>query len=443
MVSSFPLRQRLSLHLGSCLHLAAKGFVSLIALSAVVTVLATSVTGCDTAVAKPRTDAPAPDDMTEPTPTLLGTWERTTVGTDDDGTVETEKQTVTITDTHFMERNVVLDANGVEIDSWEVVGTVDISTSTVILTRFEHDGKTAPVAKDYVIVDGALFIHHWGSNHLEANFDRFTRVGDPPMPGAAPLPLQGTWRVEYRDTHEEHGDIVESKALTLTSTRAIDTSTIYDASGDLVDYWTDATGWSMSGTTITKTFRDDDGAMQSVDKEFVIVGDFLAVHDWWDEEPTQSFQFLERIHDPLPGGLAGTWNGWCADDFPICGRELQPWTFTFGDSFSEEYQSPPSLEPSIFRVTGSMQDDPGNYFVHVTWDDATVTVNGSPDPDFHASKHVGHQGRYAYAPTGIPGQLVFSTFGRERTYDEETLTWKENEDNPYGNYWMRLERQTQ
>ena len=326
------------------MHLAAKGFVSLIALSAVVTVLATSLTGCDTAVAKPRTDAPAPDDMTEPTPTLLGTWERTTVGTDDDGTVETEKQTVAITDTHFMERIGLLDANGVEIDSWYGAGTVSIAASSVTLTRFEDDGETAPVEKDYVIVDGALFIHHLGSSDPEVNFDRFTRVGDPPMPGAASLPLQGTWRLTYRWSHDEHGDIVETRALTFSSARAIETSS-YDANGEIVEYWTRPAGWSTRGTTITRMFLDDDDVVQTLDKEYFIVGDVLAVHHWEAEEPTQSYQIWERIHDPLPGGLAGTWKGWCDRDWDICGRELQPWTFTFGDSFSEEFQSPPSVAP--------------------------------------------------------------------------------------------------
>ena len=180
---------------------------------------------------------------------------------------------------------------------------------------------------------------------------------------------------------------------------------------------------------------DDEGVMQTVEKEYVIAGDFLAVHEWWEGEPTQSFQFWMRVHDPLPGGLAGTYKGWCSYDWDRCGRELQPWTFTFGDSFADEYHSPPGTGEEVFRATGSMQDDPENYFVYVTWED----VNGSPDD----SKYIGHRGRYAYAPTGIPGHLVLSVLGVELAYDEETSAWKEHEDNPYGNYWMRLERQTQ
>ena len=191
MSPPFPLRQRLNLQRGSCLHIAAKCFAGLIALLAAVTVLGVSLTGCDTAVKKPSTDAQPPDDTAEPAPTLLGTWERTTVGPDDDGTVGTEKQTVTITDTHFIELNLHLDADGVEIGTWGAVGTVSISAASVTLMRFEDDGETAPVEKEYVIVDGSLFIHHWESPDPEANFDRFTRVGDPPMPGASPLPLRG------------------------------------------------------------------------------------------------------------------------------------------------------------------------------------------------------------------------------------------------------------
>ena len=206
------------------------------------------LTGCTQAVSKSE-----PDPMIKqpPAATLLGTWERTTVGTADDGTVETEQQTVFISDTHFSEHNVLLNADGVEIDSWYVVGTVNIAASSVTLTRFEDDGQTVPVEKEYVIVDGALFIHHWGSDGPEVNFDRFTRVGDPPVPGTAALPLQGTWRLTHRWTHDAHGDIVETRALTFTSARAIETAS-YAANDEVVGYWANSAGWSTSGTTVTR-----------------------------------------------------------------------------------------------------------------------------------------------------------------------------------------------
>ena len=438
MVFIRPFRRGRNMRSGSFLQLAARNVAGFITLSAVVTVLAASLIGCETAAKKPSTDT-EPADMAEPEPTLLGTWERTTVGTTDDGTVETEKQTVVITDTRFTERNIVLDADGVEIDSSYGVGTVSIGASTVTLTRFDDDGETDPVEKKYVIVDGALFIHHWGSDDPEVSFDRFTRVGDPPMPGAVSLPLQGTWRLTYRWTDEVHGDIVETRALTFTSVRAIETSS-YAANGEVVEYWTVPVGWSTSGTTITRMFLDDDDVMQTVDKEYFIVGDVLAVHHWEEPTQTQRYQIWERVHDPLPGGLAGTWKGWCSGENPICGRELQPWTFTFGDSFTDQYDRPPGLPQVMFRATGSMQDDPDNYFVYVNWEHATKTVDGAPDEDFDSSRFIGHQGRYAYAPTGIPGHLVVSVLDSELSYDEGTSTWNEHADNPYGDYWLRLER---
>ena len=184
--------------------------------------------------------------------------------------------------------------------------------------------------------------------------------------------------------------------------------------------------------------------MQTVDKEYFIVGDVLAVHDWGDDEPTQNYQVWERVHDPLPGGLAGTWSGWCPwEGNPACGQELRPWTFTFGDSFIDEYRSPSGVSPQeVFRATASWQDDPSNYFVIVTWQEAVQTVDGAPF-DEETSQLIGHQGRYAYAPTGIPGHLVFSVWTMEQQYDQETSTWAEHEGNPYGDYWMRLERRAQ
>ena len=322
---------------------------------------------------------------------------------------------------------------------------MNITASSVTTTRFEDDGETAPVEKEYVIVAGSLYVHHWGSADTEVNFDRFTRVGNPPMPGAAPLPLQGTWKQTNRWTHEEYGEITQVHALTLTASRAIEAATIYDAnSGELVRFWSTSSGWSSSGTTITRTFVVDDDVMRSLDKEYIIVGDFLAVHVWGEEEPTQSFRIWERVHDPLPGGLAGIWNGWCSVDHRLCGRELSPWTVTFGESFSYEFRSPPSFpEQAVFRITGSWEDDLANNFVYVTWEDVVDTAGGSPVEDFDASRFIGHRGRYAYAPTGIPGHLVFSVLDWELSYDEETSTWKENVRNPYGAYWMRLERQSQ
>ena len=138
MVFIRPFRRGRNMHSGSFLQLAARNVAGFITLSAVVTVLAASLIGCETAAKKPSTDT-EPADMAEPEPTLLGTWERTTVGTTDDGTVETEKQTVVITDTRFTERNIVLDADGVEIDSSYGVGTVSIGASTV---TFDRDSTT-------------------------------------------------------------------------------------------------------------------------------------------------------------------------------------------------------------------------------------------------------------------------------------------------------------
>jgi hypothetical protein len=48
-----------------------------------------------------------------------------------------------------------------------------------------------------------------------------------------------------------------------------------------------------------------------------------------------------------------------------------------------------------------------------------------------------------FTRVGVPGHVVLSVLEAEQSYDEETSTWKDNEDNPYGDYWMRLERQTQ
>lgn len=426
-----------------------------LALLASVTVAAVALVGCERAVSKPAPEeamepaAPTPT----PTPTLQGTWERTTYERDGSGNIlSTHTTKLTFTETHYLERDERKDANGTTIDAGNSAGLVSVAGDTVTKTYFD-DESPMEVPKDFLLTGNSLFIHHWSSDHLEDSYDQFTRVGGVPIPGTSST-LQGTWQIRYVWDEDDGVMHEELKTLTFAGSRAIEhilKTVTRSGQAEVENEWDNSVGWSTAGSIITRTFIDDEQQKRSVDKEYVLVDNLLAVHDWTDEEVTNRFAVYTRVQDPLPGGLTGTWKGWnrwCepgdmfdesdeAEIISAC-RQRMPWTFSFGETFTEQYLSLPGASPVVtFDLTGSWRQDPENHFVFVTVQEVAETTDGSPE-DF---PWVGDELRYAYAPSGVPGQLVFSPFGSEREYDEATSTWKEREDRPYGGYWMRLERQ--
>jgi hypothetical protein len=280
-----------------------------------------------------------------------------------------------------------------------------------------------------------LFIHHWESTDVEVNFDRFTRVGDPPTPGAAPLPLQGTWQTTGNWNHEDHGEITEQKALTLTPSRSLDVSTIYNDSNVLVDHWTDHSGWSSSGTTISKTFLDDD-VLQTVNKEFVIAGDFLAVHEWWKNEPTMSFQIWKRVHDPLPD-LSGVWTSATERMDYDTGQTIHR-TFTntmdsSTGSFAFETVVSGAGRDEVFGYTGTFVVDSDELMFLVTVDSVSKVVHGEPEDLSHWS---GQVLRWAYAPTDHQSRVMVSVYWNEHGWDADRVQHTDGAHPryPWGNY---------
>ena len=67
-------------------------------------------------------------------------------------------------------------------------------------------------------------------------------------------------------------------------------------------------------------------------------------------------------------------------------------------------------------------------------------MDGTSDEGFDLTEWRGYELRYAWAPTGRPDEMVLSGYWRERKYDDDTKTWKEHEDYPYGVYNLRLGR---
>ena len=135
---------------------------------------------------------------------------------------------------------------------------------------------------------------------------------------------------------------------------------------------------------------------------------------------------------PIPYPLTGTWTG-----FRYWDVDQKPWTFTFGDAFTEHYDD----GEVIFTLTGEWQLDEDNLYFFVTVESASETIDGVATEDLPA-RYVGHELRYAFAPTGLANTILLSPFGAERSYDDVTSMWVEREGPAISNrYWILLEQQ--
>lgn len=402
----------------------------------VATLLAMFLVGCDTAVPK-RTQAGEEPAPMEPVPTLLGTWQRVTHERDGDGNIEvTETRTITFTGTHFFERVVGADSDGLPFYDRDRAGTTTVTGSSVRL-EYHDDGDDIAVDKEYLLVGDSLFIHFWRSNDPEVGFDRFVRVSSLPAADETPSAIYGTWqRVDYYERPEE-GQTTAQLTLTFTATRAMVYWAVTNRDGELFDFGVDSYGIEVSGTSVRRTYFTD-GMGIPAEKTFFLGGGLLAIHRWWENEPQREFDVFERVNDPLPGGIFGSWA--CVGT--NAREDVQfNYTFTFGESSFVEDFDRTGARDKTFDLAGSPRYDDENNFVFVTVQQAAQTLDGSTDEGFDLTKWKGQELRYAWAPTGNPDELVLSPYWLERRYDDETKTWKEHDDHPYGLYSLRLRRQ--
>ena len=193
--------------------------VSRVALAAVLTAF---LVGCNSAAPpRPKTAPPSEPPPAEPPPTLLGTWETVYYGRDDDGAVDAkETTTLTITETHFFERNHVQDTDGRTRHKYGRAGTVSHTGTTVTKTFVDDDGMVS-VEKEYVLAGDVLLIHHWGDDGPVDGFDRFVRVADAPAATGEPSTLRGTWIRYTAWEDDEDGWIEDVRTVTFAATRFI------------------------------------------------------------------------------------------------------------------------------------------------------------------------------------------------------------------------------
>ena len=428
----------LSVFLRELQHRVMRANATMLIVATLLIAVLTLLAGCSTAVRTPaeRTEEPAP---MESEPTLLGTWRSVIHERDDDGNVEgTKTRTITLTGTHFFDRLVGADSEGNPFYDRDRAGTATVTGSTVRL-EYHDDGEDISVDKEYLLVGDSLFIHSWESNEEEVGFEQFTRVGSLPAPGETPSTIYGTWqRTDYYD-HREEGEARALLTLTFTATRAMVYWTATNRDGELFDFGVDSYGLEVSGNSVRRTYFTE-GMGIPAEKTFFIGGGLLAIHRWWSDDPELEFDIFERVNDPLPGGVLDSWT--CKGTYTSGGKEFHAtYAFTFGESsFAEDFDRTGARDKT-FDLAGNPRYDDENNFVFVTVQQAAQTLDGTTDEGFDLTKWKGHELRYAWAPTGRNDELVLSAYWLEQTYDDETMTWKDNEAHPYGFYNLRLGRQ--
>ena len=281
-----------------------------------------------------------------------------------------------------------------------------------------------------------------------------------PEPPEVALTLQGTWRATETWVDDDGMMISGVQILTFTGGgRAILYNAEYDASGTLVDDWTQSSGWSATADTVTRRWlgdHDDDGEtsdiMREVAKRYYWGAGratmFMA--PWNRDDPDSDLAHHERVTDPLPDGLTGVWTydtEW--DRREDLGYIVgQHWMFTFGEdgAFTEVYRNTrrDTDESGYFTVIGTwrhVDEDPNSILVDVesaTYLRPDGTLNDLAES---APYWIGATMRYAYAPTDSPDLITVSTRVAELMYDADAGMWVDNMYNPYGDYWMRLSRQ--
>ena len=261
--------------------------------------------------------------------------------------------------------------------------------------------------------------------------------------------LTGSWYAMETENDQEINRIV----LTLTPDRYIYHKAEYENGEiDFHERWSGE--WTADETTITTTTvwwlpEDERVSAEQIysdpvsyekDYYFTDDGDVLYVHRW-NREDARHYERFSR--HPGLGDISGSY---VFDDHFTTnnGDEWQVrWTYEItSDSFVEAFQSFLNGEQwERWRLAGELQVDRSNYYMFVSVTEVEQTFEGEPSAQLDRDDWVGHTVRLAYAPTAESDRIAISRVHNELTYDRDSNTWTDREDNPYGNYWVFAKRQ--
>lgn len=227
---------------------------------------------------------------------------------------------------------------------------------------------------------------------------------EPPKPT-----LVGTWR-HIEHWQDDSGDRrTETTTLTFTSTRFIEINVDRNANGDINNAWQLDGTWSVTESSVTKTYYpwDDEADARSetavsVEKEYYwgdATGDVLLVHPWGSDDEEDVFVPFTRVSDPVPS-ITGVWEykGGLWNLEPDQGESR---TLTFGDSeaFTDDHRFNDDEGRTVNNLLkGSWRHDVKNQLVV-----ATIRSAESDDPTTFLG-----EAEYAYARSGIGNLVAFS-----------------------------------
>ena len=261
--------------------------------------------------------------------------------------------------------------------------------------------------------------------------------------------LIGSWYATETEVDVNGNTKINKIVLTLTPDRYIYHVVEYTSDGEIEQdesVWRSGE-WHADETTISTTTvlwdRDEEryGDPQSAEKDYYFSDDkeALYVHRWLRDEARHYERFSAH---PGLGDISGTYkfvDDFTADDYDWHVERTFEIT---NDSFVEMLASERDGEPWVtWRLAGDLRYDRSNYYMFVSVTDVEHTIGGVPNKRLHREHFVGHILRLAYAPTAEPDSIALSLRTNEQSFDPDSNTWSDREDNPYGNYWVFAKRQ--
>ena len=277
-----------------------------------------------------------------------------------------------------------------------------------------------------------------------------------PEPPPPPPTVLGTWKTTSGWYGADGHVGIRKHTLVFTPDRAIETvehvCEVAVCPDD--DYtWTSSGTWETDGSTITRTWLEDD-QLVSVLKEFHFLadGDMMVMSPPWDNDDLDygpmdnDFSRYARVASLDPAQLFGVWEvtrTWEDDE-----EGLITWTDTIAvtpdGSFVYTVLGGSSEQSLEFTISGTFTVDVENLFVLHTVNEFEWLEDGEPEPLPPASFHhlIGGTFRWGVAPTSSPDRLAVSPMFYEHQYVPVTMAWQDtNISWPFGNYWLHVEKQ--
>ena len=322
-----------------------------------------------------------------------------------------------------------------------VVPTLTAGTPMAAVTLPEADGGSGTVTYSVTPMVPGL------------SFDPATRVlsGTPTVAGGYPLiytamtsgdeaslsftvtvvsSFIGTWQSQHDwyDDGRMRGTFTDT--LTFTNSRYILQRSHYmTGSTTVYEPWANSGTWGSTDSTVTKIWMhngDTPEVLTRVSKTYLWNEDrsILCMQHWADDRENldnANCELHRRVASPPPTSLLGTWTG--IEDNDNWSIVLTPTHFTFTDGF--------------FTLTGTYVVNPEELFIMVTVEDALHDGESILATDEHWWK--GQVSRWAFAPTDSPTRMVVSIHWEEQEFTNQE--WVNSTVNPYGDYWVTMEKE--